>query len=211
MSTHSPILDVMPAGTGRAAPMPAEQRRAAIVASVAPLVRQRGRAVTTRQIAHAAGIAEGTIFRVFADKRELIDAVICHELDEAPVLAALAEIGVEESLDSRLLAACDVLQQRMRRVTQMMYLLWTSDGGHAPARRGAPTRRDSGATRAEVIRLLAPDADRLSTSTDRAAALLIGLLWATSRSILDPTGQPVEAADVVDLVLHGIIRPENAS
>ncbi len=190
--------------------MAAEERRASIVASVAPLVRQQGRAVTTRQIAHAAGIAEGTIFRVFADKRELIDAVICHELDEAPVLAALAEIGVDQPLDTRLLAACEVLQQRMHRVTQMMYLLWTSDGGHAPARRGAPASRDNGATRAEMVRLLAPDADRLSVSTERAAGLLIGLLWATSRSVLDPAGQPVEATDVVDLVLHGIIRPENA-
>lgn len=190
--------------------MPAAERRAAIVESVAPLVRQQGHAVTTRQIADAAGIAEGTIFRVFADKRELIDAVICHELDEGPLLAALASVDIDLPLETRLLAACEILQHRMRRVTRLMYLLWTSDGGHPPARRGAPGRRDAGAGRAEVVRLLSPDAHRLSVDTDRAAGLLIGLLWATSRSVLDPTGHPVDAEEVVDLVLHGVIRRDNA-
>ena len=42
-----------------------------IVAATLPLLLEHGELVTTRQIAEAAGIAEGTIFRVFADKDEL--------------------------------------------------------------------------------------------------------------------------------------------
>ena len=56
----------------RAAPMAADDRRQAIVDAVVPLLLEQGGDVTTRQIAEAAGIAEGTIFRVFPDKAALL-------------------------------------------------------------------------------------------------------------------------------------------
>ena len=45
-------------------------RRAALGGHPRPLVLEHGRAVTTAQIAEAAGVAQGTIFRVFATKEE---------------------------------------------------------------------------------------------------------------------------------------------
>ena len=56
----------------RAESLPADERRAMIIEAMLPLLLEHGEMVTTRQIAEAAGIAEGTIFRVFADKDELI-------------------------------------------------------------------------------------------------------------------------------------------
>lgn len=56
-------------------------RREMIVRAALPLVIEHGSAVTTRQIARAAGIGEGTIFRVFADKDELLEACVSEPVE----------------------------------------------------------------------------------------------------------------------------------
>src|ERR1700710_1603529 len=56
----------------RATSMSPDDRRKAIVTALVPLIVERGGEVSTREIAQAAGIAEGTIFRVFPDKRSLL-------------------------------------------------------------------------------------------------------------------------------------------
>src|SRR5437879_3735908 len=56
----------------RAPAMSVEQRREAIIAATIPLLLERGDALTTSQIARAAGIAEGTVFRAFRDKQDLL-------------------------------------------------------------------------------------------------------------------------------------------
>ena len=48
--------------------MPPSERRAAIIRDVLPTLVERGVTVTTRQLASAAGVSEGTLFNVFADK-----------------------------------------------------------------------------------------------------------------------------------------------
>ncbi|WP_395653607.1 helix-turn-helix domain-containing protein, partial [Phycicoccus elongatus] len=62
--------------TRRAPALAPEDRRAALVEVTLPLVLEHGRAVTTAQIAEAAGVAQGTIFRVFATKEELVEEAI---------------------------------------------------------------------------------------------------------------------------------------
>ncbi len=78
--------------TKRATALPPDERRSMIVAATLPLLLEHGDRVTSRQIAEAAGIAEGTIFRVFADKDEIIVAVIEAALDPEPLEAALRDI-----------------------------------------------------------------------------------------------------------------------
>ena len=74
----------------RAAPLSPDARRASIIAATLPLLRMYGREVTTSQIALAAGVAEGTLFRVFPDKETLITAAVASVFDPTADEAGLA-------------------------------------------------------------------------------------------------------------------------
>ena len=66
----------------RASPLPPSERRTAIIRAALPLLIDRGLTVTTRQIAEVAGVSEGTLFNVFADKDEFIDSIVAANATE---------------------------------------------------------------------------------------------------------------------------------
>ncbi len=84
-----------------------------IVDAALPLILEHGERVTTRQIADAAGIAEGTIFRAFTDKDEVIKEALATALDPAPLEVALELIDVNQSLEKCLDAAITAIQTRV--------------------------------------------------------------------------------------------------
>ena len=63
-----------------------------LVSATLRLLTDHGQGVTTRQIAEAAGVAEGTIFRAFPDKDSLIDAAIEAAFNPASLEVAIAAI-----------------------------------------------------------------------------------------------------------------------
>ncbi|WP_198412582.1 TetR/AcrR family transcriptional regulator [Nocardioides mangrovicus] len=101
----------------RATPMAPEERRRAIVEVVVPLLMASGRECTTRQIAEAAGIAEGTIFRAFPDKIALWQAVVEHVVDPQTETRQLKEASARASdLRSLVVSLADHLFARSQRV-----------------------------------------------------------------------------------------------
>jgi AcrR family transcriptional regulator len=189
----------------RATPLPPDERRAAIITATVPLLRQRGREISTREIAEAAGIAEGTIFRVFASKEELIDAVIDDAFDPTASYQALAAIDDTLDLDARIRCAVTILQQRLNRVFGLVHVLGFRPPGGEPRRGGADRSLETSA----LVAVLAPDASRLKVPTDRAATMLSALVLALSHPIMRGdcgTKPQPEPDEITDIFLHGITR-----
>jgi TetR/AcrR family transcriptional regulator len=70
----------MSEGAGSSARMAGEERKLQILAVAVSLFSQKGfRGTTTKEIAHAAGVSEAMVFRHFATKEELYDAILDHK------------------------------------------------------------------------------------------------------------------------------------
>jgi AcrR family transcriptional regulator len=183
----------------RAAALPAEDRRAAIVDAVVPLIIREGTGVTTRQIADAAGIAEGTIFRVFADKQAVVDAVVDAVIDPAREIEALAAIPRDLPLEARLAAAVALLQRRVDVIWQLMAAV---DMTKSLAERRRAGRRNDAPEILALADLIAPDAGQLRIDAAKAGQMLRSLTWATSHPAF--VDDPSSPADVVSILLDGI-------
>jgi AcrR family transcriptional regulator len=184
----------------RARPMPADERRAALLEAARPLVLEHGRSTTTKLIAEAAGVAEGTIFRIFATKDELFEAVIDQEFDPEPFLDALSRIDLDQSLDDRLVEAVSLLQRRFVQIFRLMIALGVR---RPPARAEAPELRHRLANDG-LVRLIRPDADRFRVPPDEVVQMLRLLTFSGSHPHI--SDQQMTAEQIVDVVLHGTLR-----
>jgi AcrR family transcriptional regulator len=209
---------------GRAAPMSPDDRRQAIVDAVIPLLVKHGEAVSTRQIAEAAGIAEGTIFRVFPDKNALMMAAAAHTLNPPDAHRALAEAvaGIDDLhevvrvVTERMLVRSDQVMAVMIALRSVWHAAHEDASGSGP--RGAvgpgshagPPAFVVEAHQALLERLTAvfePHRDRIRVPPERAALLLRTLVLGTRNPGVRPEDR-LDAEDIADALLHGICREE---
>lgn len=189
----------------RATPLPAAERRRTLIAATQPLLLEHGLAVSTRQIAEAAGVAEGTIFRAFACKSDLLDAALADALSHDGLLAALDALADAPTLGELTTGVVTALHDHARRTRAFLALV--EQRADAPAdssgATGAATTQDHRARSAQLVThlagLLAPHRAELSVDPHAAA----GALLAVSYGALYSAGAPAPAA-VANLLLNGI-------
>lgn len=192
--------------------MSTEQRRAMIVAAALPLVAERGAAVTTSQIARAAGIGEGTIFRVFVDKEEVLQACMVEVMNPDHVLRELDSISLDEPLAVRLVQAAEALRAHLDRMGTVAGALYASGHIHDrsrdttdPASRTADSvngrQASMDAVVAAVTQLVEPDREALRLEPKKIVSVFLRMTRARA-----PEAE-LTTEELVSVLLDGVRRP----
>ena len=193
----------------RAEPLPPDDRRRAIVEAVIPLLVERGATVTTRQMAEAAGIAEGTIFRVFPGKAALIHEAVRVSVDPGPAQKSLSEIYPDAPLETQLAEAARILLERFDTVITLLGVLRTLPHfgieGKAPGPPAFVTVANS-AINQSLTQIFERHRDRLRIDPARAASAFRGLLLANAHPAMGLT-ERLTVDELVSVLLTGIVTP----
>ena len=163
--------------------MPPEQRRAAIVDAAIDLLDDNGPELTTRMVAEAAGVAEGTLFRVFPTLPDLLGATYTEFLSHDRLMSRLATVELGDTLESRTLGCVRGIVDYFTHIHAVLPppRHETVNAPHAVCVRDAHTQRFAD-LRDWVVTVLAPHADELTVTPETYAhylkALAMGLAMA---------------------------------
>lgn len=201
--------------SGRAAPLPLDERQAAIVRAVMPLLASRGRNVTSRELAEAAGVAEGTIFRAFDNKQRLVHAVMEAYLDPALLAARLDELQDDDTLDGFVRAVVAAFEERVAGAVAIMSAIDMHHRGGPPR---DPRHHHEGWNRGKEVvdvleRRLEPWAGSLSVAPRRAALFVgsVALTTALPRARRLLGDDELTADEVSRMILGGILGGDPAA
>lgn len=194
-----------------------------IVRAALGIIRERGTMPTTREIADAAGVAEGTIFRAFDTKERLVEAVVDEAFCPAPIAVQLRAVDVGLPLRDRLVALVTVLQGRFAEIFGVMGALGLTappahfdehrgcrpDTGHVPLEeQDLTTDSDWGPAGARLQGFIDPDADQLRCTPAELVRYIRLLTFSASHpEIAD--GATLSPETIVDLLLDGVRTPSS--
>ena len=198
MSEHSLIHSSI---VSRAHPMTPDERRRDLIEATRPLLLEHGLNITTRQIAECADVAEGTIFRAFGTKQNLIEAVVEDCMAPGPVITAIDAIPPELGLEDAVTWMVRVLQARIEQVRSLMAAI--SQSQPHGQRRKPPHRDYHRAVDEALTRALARFDGQLTVGTPTACWAISAMAFAAVMPLADHP----DAADprqLARLILHGI-------
>lgn len=204
-------------GRSRRAPaMSVDERRATIIEVALPLLVEHGGNVKTSEIAAAAGIAEGTLFRAFRDKRALFVACLRAALESEAEVAQIETIDMGQPLADRLTQGVEAVAGYQNRLWSVMVAMRSagvdprddleSAAGQKHGHHEGPPRAMIRISKA-MAGLFDPDsAQALRVAPELAARLLLGLVFSNRLQTEDFGDTVAELSELVDLFLYGTLR-----
>lgn len=155
-------------------------------------------------------MAEGTIFRVFADKADLIGQAVVRSVSAEPTVARLRRIDPALDLEAKLVQVTTVLQQRLRHTFGLLQALGPPPGATDEGRRAFTRHMDeqNRLVTAAVAHVIDSDQDDLVLTPAQTVQLLATVTLGVSHPMLAHAGIVHLSDDpeaVVDLVLRGAL------
>ncbi|NYH79233.1 AcrR family transcriptional regulator [Actinopolyspora biskrensis] len=194
----------------RAPAMSSEQRRDEIVRATLPLLVEQGPNITTRSIAQAAGVAEGTIFRVFADKNELLQACVSEAFRTDEACGRIRGIPPEQDLADRLSRASSIVLDYFHRLGGLVHNLSDSEYDVHRHRKAEQHHSEGGPQFVRDLidacaELVARDEHRFRMPPGDVARMLLGLLMSTRFETTTPEGEQSAIESRIDVLLNGVL------
>lgn len=172
-------------------------RRTQILEAVVPVILDRGVEVTSRELARAAGVAEGTLYRTFGDKTTLLRAVLRRQRTERLTVPDLTtERG---TLEAFITAAVETFVSRFSVIVALTMAL-----GPLAQRPDDEAMQRFAAFHDEIAAALLPFESRLRVSRDAAADLLLTLSY-TAASQWSHLPVHATSAEVLTVLVYGLV------
>lgn len=165
-----------------------------IIETTMPLLVEFGPDLTSKRIAEAAGVAEGTIFRAFGDKEALIEAAIEKFLDPEPLRRDLKAIPVELALEEKMLRIVELMRKRFSDVFRVM----------AAIRKQHHQSHDARRIFGEIIsEVLSPHLAELNWSPEYTTHVIRLMTFASSVKHFN-TGMELDSRELTAILLYGL-------
>jgi AcrR family transcriptional regulator len=188
--------------------MSPDDRRQAIISATTDLVLEHGPAATTRQIADACGIAEGTLFRVFESKDDILAAVVEQLLDPRFVIDEIEAIAPKDNAADTIRALAAVVDESTTRIRSVMMALHTAQNDTERRRHHGPLDKnkffdDQAAIGEAMACVLSPHRAELRVDPETAATFLRTTVFAGS---LPAIPQLNDSEVFTNLLVHALVK-----
>lgn len=164
-----------------------------------PLLVQYGRDVTSKQLAEAAGVAEGTLYSVFQDKDELIHDSIHRHIEATSMVVAIRQIPASTDLAHVIRVIVELTQQRSQQIFALVAILGFHERTPENAKRRPP---DNEPVIQAIADVLVPHRAELSVTPRRAAQFIRYATFSMTHPLIT-NGDIVPADEISSLLLHG--------